>query len=146
MPDPLWFDPECCLIGGAWQAAADGRTLPLVNPSDGSEICNTPRNAALPVSAACRPSASNCMACRQCSRNTLPSSVRRTLRVERRKSGTPTSASSRFKATLAAAGVMSRRRAAAERLPLSAVWRNSSKSLKVFMIVFVPQLEVIFKH
>ena len=52
MPDPLWFDPECCLIGGAWQAAADGRTLPLVNPSDGSEICRIARGAAADIDAA----------------------------------------------------------------------------------------------
>ncbi|UWQ28951.1 aldehyde dehydrogenase family protein [Leisingera sp. M523] len=49
---PLWFDPALCLIGGAWLPAASGGTLPLVNPSDGSEICRIPRGGAADIEAA----------------------------------------------------------------------------------------------
>ncbi|WP_027256756.1 aldehyde dehydrogenase family protein [Leisingera aquimarina] len=49
---PLWFDPALCLIGGAWHPAASGGTLPLVNPSDGSEICRIPRGGATDTEAA----------------------------------------------------------------------------------------------
>ncbi|XDA98147.1 aldehyde dehydrogenase family protein [Sulfitobacter sp. LCG007] len=37
-PDPLWFDPSLCLIGGHWGASASGETLELINPSDGSPL------------------------------------------------------------------------------------------------------------
>ncbi len=46
MHNPLWFDPSHCLIGGRWQAPIAGQTLPLVNPSDGSEICQIARGSA----------------------------------------------------------------------------------------------------
>ena len=49
---PLWFDPTLCLIAGAWTPAADGGTLPLFNPSDGSEICTIARSAAPDIDAA----------------------------------------------------------------------------------------------
>jgi aldehyde dehydrogenase (NAD+) len=39
MPDPLWFDPSLCLIGGQWVPPSSGANLPLINPSDGSELC-----------------------------------------------------------------------------------------------------------
>ncbi|MBY6066115.1 aldehyde dehydrogenase family protein [Leisingera aquaemixtae] len=52
MSDPLWFDPALCLIGGKWLPAASGGTLPLVNPSDGSEICQIARGGAADVEAA----------------------------------------------------------------------------------------------
>ncbi|KIC35780.1 aldehyde dehydrogenase family protein [Leisingera sp. ANG-M7] len=52
MSDPLWFDPALCLIGGKWLPAASGGTLPLVNPSDGSEICQIPRGGAADIEAA----------------------------------------------------------------------------------------------
>ena len=56
MPDTLkqtlWFDPATCLIGGAWTAPASGRTLDLVNPSDGSVICQIARGGAEDVDAA----------------------------------------------------------------------------------------------
>lgn len=52
MHNPTWFDPARCLIGGAWQPAADGQTLPLVNPSDGQEICHIARGTAADVDAA----------------------------------------------------------------------------------------------
>jgi len=53
MPDaPLWFDPTLCLIAGTWTPAASGETLPLVNPSDGSEICNIARGAKADIDAA----------------------------------------------------------------------------------------------
>ncbi len=43
MSDPIWFDPSLCLIGGRWVPARSGQTLPLVNPSDGSDICQIAR-------------------------------------------------------------------------------------------------------
>jgi len=43
MSDPLWFDPSLCLIGGTWKPCISGRTLKLVNPSDGSSICQIAR-------------------------------------------------------------------------------------------------------
>ncbi|WP_027236087.1 aldehyde dehydrogenase family protein [Leisingera caerulea] len=49
---PLWFDPALCLIGGKWMPAASGGTLPLVNPSDGSEICHIARGGAADIEAA----------------------------------------------------------------------------------------------
>ncbi|MBY6057542.1 aldehyde dehydrogenase family protein [Leisingera daeponensis] len=52
MSDPLWFDPALCLIGGKWLPAAGGGTLPLVNPSDGSEICRIARGGAADIEAA----------------------------------------------------------------------------------------------
>ncbi|MCF6232560.1 MAG: aldehyde dehydrogenase family protein [Rhodobacteraceae bacterium] len=52
MSDPLWFDPTLCLIGGKWQPAFSRRTLPLVNPSDGSEICQIARGDVTDMDAA----------------------------------------------------------------------------------------------
>ncbi|RLJ99919.1 aldehyde dehydrogenase family protein [Ruegeria conchae] len=43
MSNPLWFDPSLCLIGGEWKKPASGQCLTLVNPSDGSEICQIAR-------------------------------------------------------------------------------------------------------
>ena len=49
---PIWFDPTLCLIGGEWVPAAGGATLPLVNPSDGSAICEIARGGAAEIDAA----------------------------------------------------------------------------------------------
>ena len=49
---PLWFDPNLCLIGGAWVPTASGQTLPLVNPSDGSTICHIGRGDSADMDAA----------------------------------------------------------------------------------------------
>ncbi|MTI01312.1 aldehyde dehydrogenase family protein [Roseibium sp. RKSG952] len=43
MNSPIWFDPSLCLIGGNWKPATSGETLPLINPSDGSELCQIAR-------------------------------------------------------------------------------------------------------
>lgn len=43
MPNPIWFDPAKCLIGGQWVPPKSGETLPLVNPSDGTDICQIAR-------------------------------------------------------------------------------------------------------
>ena len=48
----LWFDPEKCLIDGAWVAPASGQTLPLSNPSTGQEIGAIARGGAADVDAA----------------------------------------------------------------------------------------------
>ncbi|WP_139792899.1 aldehyde dehydrogenase family protein, partial [Pseudophaeobacter leonis] len=50
--NPTWFDPSLCLIGGRWQPAAGGKTLPLVNPSDGSALCQIARGGAADIDAA----------------------------------------------------------------------------------------------
>ncbi|CUH87050.1 Betaine aldehyde dehydrogenase [Phaeobacter sp. CECT 5382] len=50
--NPIWFDPTLCLIGGQWRPAAGGETLPLVNPSDGSALCEIARGGAPDIDAA----------------------------------------------------------------------------------------------
>ena len=50
--NPIWFDPTLCLIGGNWTAAQSGETLPLVDPSDGSELCHIARGGASDIDAA----------------------------------------------------------------------------------------------
>lgn len=47
---PLWFDPEEYLIGGIWHAAS--ATLPVENPSDGSEIARIARGTRTEIDAA----------------------------------------------------------------------------------------------
>ncbi|MBI3368889.1 MAG: aldehyde dehydrogenase family protein, partial [Burkholderiales bacterium] len=46
------FDTTQQLIGGQWRAAASGRTLPLVNPSDGSALASIARGDAADIDAA----------------------------------------------------------------------------------------------
>jgi aldehyde dehydrogenase (NAD+) len=41
--DPLGIDPRHVLIGGAWRTSDSGETLPLLNPSDGSTLCEIAR-------------------------------------------------------------------------------------------------------
>jgi aldehyde dehydrogenase (NAD+) len=48
----LWFNPTTCLINGQWNAAAGGETLTLVNPSDGSDICQIARGGKADIDAA----------------------------------------------------------------------------------------------
>ena len=50
--NPLWFDPTTCLIDGQWITAASERTLALMNPSDGSEICQIARGGKADIDAA----------------------------------------------------------------------------------------------
>ncbi|MBO9412021.1 MULTISPECIES: aldehyde dehydrogenase family protein [unclassified Ruegeria] len=52
MPNPLWFNPALCLIGGEWIAPSAGVDLPLINPSDGTEICRIARGDASDIDAA----------------------------------------------------------------------------------------------
>ena len=56
MPDTLnntlWFDPATCLIGGEWKAPTSGKLLDLVNPSDGSVICQIAGGDAADIDAA----------------------------------------------------------------------------------------------
>lgn len=52
MHDPIWFNPSLCLIGGKWVPAITGKTLPLVNPSDGSTICDIARGGQADIDAA----------------------------------------------------------------------------------------------
>ena len=46
---PLDIDPAHCLIGGLWGPCDSGQTLPLVNPSDGSLLCEIARGGASDV-------------------------------------------------------------------------------------------------
>ncbi len=48
----LWFDPSCCLIGGAWVPCATNETLGLVNPSDGTALAAIARGTSPDVDAA----------------------------------------------------------------------------------------------
>ncbi|WP_299707438.1 aldehyde dehydrogenase family protein [uncultured Tateyamaria sp.] len=50
MTDALWFDPSLMLIGGTWRAASD--TLPLINPSDGSDLARIARGQAQDIDGA----------------------------------------------------------------------------------------------
>ncbi|MBJ6372060.1 aldehyde dehydrogenase family protein [Sedimentitalea arenosa] len=52
MADALWFDPALCLIGGTWRPATGGDDLPLINPSDGSELCRIARGGPADIDAA----------------------------------------------------------------------------------------------
>ncbi|WP_170762714.1 aldehyde dehydrogenase family protein [Ruegeria lacuscaerulensis] len=52
MSNPLWFDSSLCLIGGAWVSPVSQATLPLIDPSDGSEICVIARGTAGDIDAA----------------------------------------------------------------------------------------------
>ncbi|MCE8007687.1 aldehyde dehydrogenase family protein [Aestuariivita sp.] len=46
MTHALWFDPSLCLVGGSWVPAANGETLALINPSDGSNLARIARGTA----------------------------------------------------------------------------------------------------
>ncbi len=50
--DDLWFDPAKCLIDGEWMAPTNGQTLPLIDPSDGTEIGQIARGQAEDINAA----------------------------------------------------------------------------------------------
>jgi aldehyde dehydrogenase (NAD+) len=49
---PLAGDPRQVLVGGAWRAPEGGGTWPLVNPSDGSVLCEIADGASADVDAA----------------------------------------------------------------------------------------------
>lgn len=46
---PLGLDPTQCFIGGAWVAPLSVQTLPLVNPSDGTALCDIARGDAADI-------------------------------------------------------------------------------------------------
>ncbi|WP_299775713.1 aldehyde dehydrogenase family protein [uncultured Tateyamaria sp.] len=50
MTPPLWFDPSVVLVGGTWRATKE--TLPLINPSDGSDLARIGRGQASDIDAA----------------------------------------------------------------------------------------------
>ncbi|MEP2028431.1 MAG: aldehyde dehydrogenase family protein [Paracoccaceae bacterium] len=52
MTEEIWFDPTTCLIGGQWLAPVSNKALRLVNPSDGSTLCNIARGQAADIDAA----------------------------------------------------------------------------------------------
>ncbi|NOC92028.1 aldehyde dehydrogenase family protein [Ruegeria sp. HKCCD6604] len=52
MTQKIWFDPTLCLIDGRWSQAAAGDSLPLINPSDGTEICRIARGSEADIDAA----------------------------------------------------------------------------------------------
>lgn len=43
---PLDIDPSHCLIAGKWGPGESGETVPLINPSDGSTLCEIARGTA----------------------------------------------------------------------------------------------------
>lgn len=47
-----WFDPSLCFIAGRWRACASGETLPVINPSDGTEIARIAKGTKADVDAA----------------------------------------------------------------------------------------------
>ena len=49
---PMNNDPALCFIGGAWVPPAGGETLPLINPSDGTDLCRIARGTAEDIDAA----------------------------------------------------------------------------------------------
>lgn len=52
MTQSLWFDPSLTLVAGEWRPAVSGQTLTLINPSDGSEICQIARGDSADIDAA----------------------------------------------------------------------------------------------
>ncbi len=48
----IGFDSREVLIGGQWRPCASGETLPLMNPSDGTRLCEIARGAATDIDAA----------------------------------------------------------------------------------------------
>jgi aldehyde dehydrogenase (NAD+) len=49
---PLDIDPSNCFIAGAWVKPLSGQTLPLINPSDGSTLCEIARGQSGDIDAA----------------------------------------------------------------------------------------------
>ena len=49
---PLWFDPKLVFIGGGWRPPAGGETLPVIDPSTGSEIARIARGTEADITAA----------------------------------------------------------------------------------------------
>jgi aldehyde dehydrogenase (NAD+) len=47
-----WFDPSCVFIGGNWQPCASGETLPVIDPSTGTEVARIPSGTAADIEAA----------------------------------------------------------------------------------------------
>ena len=52
----LSFDPSACLIDGQWRAASEGGSIPLINPSDGSKLCEIAKGTETDVDAAVKAS------------------------------------------------------------------------------------------
>ena len=51
---PLQIDPSKCFIAGSWVGALSCETLPLINPSDGSTLCDIARGQSADIDAAVR--------------------------------------------------------------------------------------------
>ncbi len=49
---PLGIDPSHCLIGAGWRPGESGDVIPLINPSDGSTLCNIAAGNAADIDAA----------------------------------------------------------------------------------------------
>ena len=52
MKTGIWFDTDKVLIGGRWQPPASGKTLMLLNPSDGTPLAPIARGGAEDIDAA----------------------------------------------------------------------------------------------
>lgn len=48
----MWFDPSLLFIGGTWQPCASGETLPVIDPSNGTEFARIARGGQADVNAA----------------------------------------------------------------------------------------------
>lgn len=49
MSQPVWFDTDCCLIGGTWMPPQERGHIVVRNPSDGSELCRIGRGQAVDI-------------------------------------------------------------------------------------------------
>jgi len=49
---PLGIEPDKCMIGGQWVAPVASQYLPLINPSDGSTLCEIARGGGADIDAA----------------------------------------------------------------------------------------------
>src|SRR5262245_36853933 len=110
-----------------WNSSSQGSST-LRPKSEGADSCSTPAMSSRPPASRRCPSARLSRALRAWARNCSPSGVRRRLRVERTKSRASSCCSRRLSAALATAGETSSLRAAAERLPWSAVRTNRARS------------------
>lgn len=54
LKDDLWYPSDCCLIDGEWRPPVGGALIDLVDPSDGSQLCQVARGTDGDIDAAVR--------------------------------------------------------------------------------------------
>ncbi len=52
LKDQLWFDPTKCMINGVWVTPQSNEYIPLINPSNGEELCMIARGQDTDIDAA----------------------------------------------------------------------------------------------